>query len=199
MIEIANVTKTIRGKTILDNIDIRLDNGKLYGLEGHNGSGKTMLLRLICGLIRPSTGDVRVPKGTTFGVLIETPGFMFNNTAYDNLKYLADINKTIGNNEINAILDRVGLGNSKNIKTKKYSLGMLQKLGIAQAVMENPDVILLDEPFNGLDESSCKIVKDIILEHKERGATIVIVSHELSCIRDDCDLIYKMIDGKICN
>ncbi|MGI6745944.1 MAG: ABC transporter ATP-binding protein [Acutalibacteraceae bacterium] len=195
MVEIKNATKIIRGKTVLKDIDFAPQAGKIYGLEGHNGSGKTMLLRLCCNLIKPTSGEVVIDKGTTFGALIETPGFMFNETAYDNLKYLAEINKKIGKDKINEILNRVGLADRKNIKTKKYSLGMLQKLGIAQAVMEDPDVLLLDEPFNTLDGESCKTVKDLIIEQKARGAAVVIVSHKLDCIRDECDFIHQMTDG----
>lgn len=195
MVEIINAHKTINGKQILKNINLKLEPGKLYGLEGHNGSGKTMLLRLCCDLIKPTSGEVIIDKGTTFGVLIETPGFMFNETAYNNLKFLADINKKISKKEIEKVLDDVGLKDVKNIKTKKYSLGMLQKLAIAQAIMENPDILLLDEPFNALDEESCKKIKALLLQQKERGATIVIVSHELNIIRAECDYIYSMTDG----
>ena len=129
--------------------------------------------------------------------MIETPGFMFNESAYSNLKYLADINKIIGKQQIDNILKRVGLYESRNIKTKKFSLGMLQKLAIAQAVMEEPDILLLDEPFNALDEQSCKVVKELIIQQRNRGATVVVVSHELDIIRNDCDVLMKMADGEL--
>lgn len=195
MVEIIHASKIIKGKTILQDISLKLQPGKIYGLEGHNGSGKTMLLRLCCNLILPSSGEVHIDKGTTFGVLIETPGFMFHETAYNNLKYLADIHKKIGKKEIYDVLDKVGLSKSKNVKTKKFSLGMLQKLGIAQAIMENPNVLLLDEPFNALDESSCQCVKELILAQRDQGAAVVIVSHELNSIRSQCDSVYKMTNG----
>lgn len=197
MLKIINASKTIKRKKVLDNINFELERGKLYGLEGHNGSGKTMFLRLCCGLLLPTTGEVIIDKSTSFGVLIENPGFIFNETAYNNLKYLADINKKIGKSEINSILEKVGLFESKDLKVKKYSLGMLQKLGIAQAIMEKPDIILLDEPFNALDEDSCKNIKNLILQEKERGAAIILVSHNLDYIKDNCDYIYKMLDGKL--
>lgn len=197
MVELLGAGKRIKGKQILSDINLTLEKGKLYGLEGANGSGKTMLLRMMCGLIKPSEGQVRISKNTTFGVLIETPGFIFNESAYSNLKYLADINKTIGKAEIENILKRIGLYESRDVKTKKFSLGMLQKLSIVQAVMENPDVILLDEPFNALDEESIEIVKEMIIEQKEKGASIVIASHTLDYLREQCDAVYKMTDGKL--
>lgn len=199
MVEIINASKSIKGKPILNNINFKPEKGKIYGLEGHNGSGKTMLLRLCCDLLKPTTGTVNIDKGTTFGVMIENPGFMFSESAYNNLKYLADINKKIGEKEINAVLDSVGLSDSKKIKTKKFSLGMLQKLGISQAIMESPDIILLDEPFNALDDESCTKVKEIISEQRDRGAAVVIVSHELDYIREECDFVYKMRDGVLEN
>lgn len=197
MVELIGAGKKIKGKQILNDINFTLEKGKLYGLEGANGSGKTMLLRMICGLIKPSEGRVQILKGTTFGVLIETPGFIFNESAYNNLKYLADINKVIGKAEIENILKRIGLYESRDVKTKKFSLGMLQKLGIAQAVMESPDVILLDEPFNALDEESIETVKQMILEQKERGASIVVASHTLDLLREQCDTVYKMTEGRL--
>lgn len=197
MVELINVSKTINGKPILTDINFKTEKGKMIGLEGHNGSGKTMLLRMLCGLIKPTSGTVDIEDGTTFGVIIENPGFMFNETAYNNLKYLADINKRIGEKEITQVLERVGLAEKANVKVKKYSLGMLQKLAISQAVMETPDVLLLDEPFNALDNESCENVKNILLEMKEKGCAIVIVSHTLDFIRDDCDILHKMCDGRL--
>lgn len=197
MLEIKDATKIIKKKTILENINFKPESGKIYAIEGHNGSGKTMFLRLCCNLIRPTTGHVIINEGTTFGVLIENPGFMFNETAFNNLKYLADINKKIGKSEINEILKIFGLEDSKDIKVKKYSLGMIQKLGIAQAVMENPDIILLDEPFNALDKESVQTVKKVLLKQKDRGSAIIIASHELEIFKDCCDYIYSMNDGKL--
>ncbi len=197
MVKIKNASKKIKGKMILENITFQTEPGKMYGIEGPNGSGKTMFLRLCCDLIRPSSGEVVIDKETTFGVLIETPGFMFQETAYANLKYLADIRKKIGKPEINEILEKVGLVDSSNIKVKKFSLGMLQKLGIAQAIMENPDVLLLDEPFNALDETSCETVKQLLLEQKKRGASIVVVSHALDYVREYCDSTYKITNGHL--
>lgn len=197
MIKITNANKIIKGKTILENINFQMEPGKIYGIEGPNGSGKTMFLRLCCDLIRPNSGEVVIDKGTTFGVLIETPGFMFQETAYSNLKYLADIRKKIGKQEILAVLEKVGLTNSADVKVKKFSLGMLQKLGIAQAVMENPDVLLLDEPFNALDQTSCETIRKLIFAQRDRGASIVVVSHSLDYIRAECDCVYQIVDGHL--
>lgn len=197
MVDIVNASKTIKSKKILNNINLKLERGKIYGLEGHNGSGKTMLLRICCGLIKPTSGTVKIEKNTTFGVVIETPGFMFNESAYNNLKYLADINKKVGRTEIDGVLKRVGLFEQKNIKTKKFSLGMIQRLAIAQAVMESPDVLLLDEPFNALDGESCETVRTLIKEQRENGSAVVIVSHSLDFVREDCDRIMTMTDGRL--
>lgn len=195
MIEISNVTKTIRGRDVLKNISFTLEKGVVYGLEGPNGSGKTMLLRLLCGLILPTSGKVTVEPGTSFGVLIESPGFLFNETAFTNLKYLAELNHKIGDTEIESILKRVGLYESRNTKVKKFSLGMVQKLGIAQAVMESPDVLLLDEPFNALDDESVGNVKELLNEMNEKGTSIVVVSHTIDVFRSSCQKFYKMNDG----
>lgn len=195
MVEIINASKSIKGKQILNNINFKIEKGKMYGLEGHNGSGKTMLLRLCCDLIKPTSGEVKIDNGTTFGVIIENPGFMFNENAYNNLKYLADINKKIGKKEIMEVLDKVGLSDSVKVKTKKYSLGMLQKLGIAQAIMESPDILLLDEPFNALDEESSENIKKILVAMRDNGTAVVIVSHDLNYIRENCDKCFKMTDG----
>lgn len=197
MVELINASKTIKGKPILNEINFKIEKGKMYGLEGHNGSGKTMLLRLCCDLIKPTSGTVRIDKGTTFGVIIENPGFLFNESAYSNLKYLADINKKIDKNEIINVIKQVGLEGSEKTKVKKFSLGMLQKLGIAQAIMETPDILLLDEPFNALDDKSIDNIKDILIKMRNNGTAIVIVSHTLDIIRNDCDELYNMTDGNL--
>lgn len=197
MIEVRNASKIIKKKTVLQEIHLRIDGGKIYGIYGVNGCGKTMLLRLLCGLIQPTTGEVVCEEGTTFGVIIENPGFLFHETAFENLNYLAGIRKKIGKSEILEALDAVGLLDSKDIKVKKYSLGMLQKLSIAQAIMEKPKVLLLDEPFNALDEESVKRVKKLLRKAKEDGAAVILVSHDLSIIREECDCTIQMENGRI--
>lgn len=197
MIKVCNVTKLIKGKTVLDKINFELEKGKIYGLEGHNGSGKTMFLRLLCGLILPSSGELMIDDNIRFGVLIENPGFLFNETGFNNLKFLASINKEITLKEIEQVLKDVGLYESKDVKVKKYSLGMLQKLGIAQAIMEKPDVLLLDEPFNALDEESVKTTKDLLIKAASNGTSIIIVSHTLQDFKYYCDYLYTMNNGKL--
>lgn len=188
-------SKNIKGKVILNNINLKIEKGKIYGLQGANGAGKTMLLRLICDLIKPTSGEVRIKRGATFGVVIENLGFLFNETAYNNLKYLANINKKIGDAEIESVLEKVGLADNKNTKVKKFSLGMLQKLGIAQAIMENPDILLLDEPFNALDSKSIEAVKALLLDLRNNGTAIVIAAHNLDLVIEDCNTIFVKEDG----
>lgn len=205
-IEIKNLSKVIKGNKVLSEITLSLEKGKIYGFLGRNGSGKTMLFRAISGLIKPTSGTISVGgkelhKDMSFpenlGLIIESPGFWPNYTVFENLKVLSEINKKITDEQIYRTLERVDLKKSANIKYKKLSLGMKQKLAIAQAIMEYPDLIILDEPTNSLDENTVNIVRNIILDEKKRGATILISSHN----KEDIDILsdekYKIIDGKI--
>lgn len=197
MIELRGVNKIISNKIILDNINLKIEKGKIYGLIGQNGSGKTMLLRLICNLIKPNSGEIVRDKGITYGVIIENPGFMYEETAFFNLRYLASINNKIKMNRIIEVLKYFDLEEYKDIKVKKYSLGMQQKLGLAQAIMEYPDLLLLDEPFNGLDDKSYEKAKTILLELKEnRRTTIIIATHEKNSL-NIFDRVIKMENGRI--
>lgn len=206
-IEVENFTKTIDHQQVLDNVTIGMEKGNIYGIKGKNGSGKTMLLRAICGLIKPTRGSVKVDgkllgKDITFphsvGALIEHPGFIANLSGYDNLKMLADIKGNIGKTEIEAIMERLGLEpESFKKKYRKYSLGMKQKLGIAAAVMEHPDLILLDEPTNALDEESVNKMVSLLQEEKERGALIIIASHDIEELNKLSDTIFIMEQGRI--
>lgn len=202
---ISGISKTIKGTEILKNIDLKLQGGKIYGLYGSNGSGKTMLLRAIAGLIRIDSGSIiingkQLHKETDFpesiGVVIENPQFWDGYTGFKNLKMLASIKKKINNDAIRNTLERVGLDPSDKRTVKKYSLGMKQKLGIAQAIMESPDIILLDEPTNALDKKSTENIRSIIAEEAARGAIVVVASH-VEADLDICDIRYEMIDGEI--
>ena len=176
-VEIEALTKIIDKNKVLDKVSLKMDKGKIYGIKGKNGSGKTMLLRAVCGLIKPTEGLVKVGekqigKDVTFpdsvGVLIENPGFIPSLSGYDNLKMLADIKRLIGKEEIEAVMEKVGLEKSCfKKKYKTYSLGMKQKLGIAAAIMEKPELILLDEPTNALDEESVRKLLDILKIEKK--------------------------------
>lgn len=205
-IKIKNLSKKIKNNIVLDNINIELDKGKIYGFRGINGSGKTMLFRSICGLITPTEGEIIIDnkilhKDIDFpesvGALIENPGFLPNYSGKQNLKLLGDIRDIITNEDIEKAMALVGLDPNDSRKFKQYSLGMKQKLGIAQVLMENPDLILLDEPTNALDEESVKNILDIIKKEKIKGKTILIASHDKSSLEEISDYIFKVENGKI--
>lgn len=205
-IEIKNLTKKIKNNIVLDNINIKLYKGKVYGFRGINGSGKTMLFRAICGLIKPTSGEIIINgkvlhKDISFpesvGVLIENPGFLPNYSGVENLKILSEIKGIIGDKEIEEILDLVGLDYNDNRKYKQYSLGMKQKLGIAQALMESPELILLDEPTNALDEKSIENILNIIDAERLKGKVILIASHDKENLDKISDYVFKINNGKI--
>lgn len=205
-VEVKNLTKFIKGREILLNINLNLDKGKIYGFMGKNGSGKTMLFRSICGLIKPSEGEIIIDgkvlgKNISFpqsvGVLIEYPGFLPNLTGFGNLKYLADIKGEIGKEQIESVLGRVGLDKNDMRKFKRYSLGMKQRLGIAQAIMENPELIILDEPTNALDIDGIKLINNIIVDLKKQNKIILIASHDKEELELISDEIYMVDGGKI--
>lgn len=202
---IENVSKQIKGIDILTDVNIEFISGKIYGLCGSNGSGKTMLLRMIAGLIRPSEGQVVVDdkilhKDIDFpedmGVLIENPEFWKNYTGKEALYSLASINKKIGIKEIEQALERVGLEPDDRRTIKKYSLGMKKRLGIAQAIMEFPKLLLLDEPTNALDKKGVETVANIILSEKSDDTIVILASHNKADL-DICDVIYEVENGQI--
>ena len=207
-IKIADVNKTIKKAPILRDINLEFTGGKVYGLRGKNGSGKTMLMRAICGLITPDSGiidingkilgkDISFPE--SIGVLIENPAFIGNYTGFKNLKVLASIQNRIGDEQIRKALEDIGLDPDDKRTYRKYSLGMKQKLGIAAAVMENPDIIILDEPINALDDVSVEKVHDILEEQKKRGAVIIIACHDKEELDQLSDEIIEISDGRIIN
>lgn len=203
-IEIKNATKIIRKKMILDNVSMKLDSGKIYGLQGPNGSGKTMLLRLMAGLILPTEGEVwidgkKLGKDLDFppsmGLMIENPAFLPNFTGRKNLELLAEIKNRAGEKEIREALKDAGLDPDDKRTFSKYSLGMKQRLGIASCLMEKPELILLDEPTNALDETGVKEICMLIRREKERGALIVIASHDADVLEGLAEEIYTVYDG----
>ena len=204
-ITLEHVSKVIKNVEVLKDINVCLQKGKVYGLKGYNGSGKTMLLRMIAGLIKPTEGTVFIDdkilhKDMDFpediGVMIENPNFWSNYTGKEVLYSLAMINKKIGMSEIDEVLERVELNPQDKRIIKKYSLGMKKRLGIAQAIMEKPQVILLDEPSNALDKKGVEMVRKIIQDERERGALIVLASHQNEDL-DICDAIIEIEEGRI--
>ena len=200
------VDKVIKKICVLNNVNLELEKGKIYGLYGKNGSGKTMLIRMIAGLIIPTTGEVTVfgktlGKDASFpesmGLTIENVGFWPNYTGKECLRMVADVKQIIGEEEIDAALKRVGLDPDDKRKYKQYSLGMKQKLAIAQAIMEKPELIMLDEPTNSLDEETVEMLKDILIEEKERGALIIIASHDKEFLYNIADKVYVLSDGYV--
>lgn len=202
-IEIKDLSKVIKNTTILNNININFEPGKIYGIIGRNGSGKSMLFKAICGLINYNSGEIKVfndvikdgkfPKDT--GIIIENPGFLPQYSAFKNLKILSSIKNIISDNEIKDAISLVGLNPDDKKSVKKYSLGMKQKLGIAQAIMEKPKLLILDEPMNGLDLESVKLVRNILLDLKNKSVTILLASHNSEDINELCDHVYKMDAG----
>lgn len=205
-IEITDLVKDIKGKRIIDHVTLHLESGKITGLKGVNGSGKTMLMRLVCGLITPTSGSIvingkRLGKDITFpesvGILIENPAFLDAYSGFDNLKLLASIKHRIGPEEIRQTIARVGLDPDDKKKYRKYSLGMKQRLGIAAAVMEEPDIIILDEPTNALDSDGVAMLKEILHDQRERGALVLISCHDLPTLQELSDEIYLMESGAL--
>lgn len=205
-VELKKYSKIIKKATILDDIDIRFESGRIYGLRGKNGSGKTMLMRAICGLIKPTKGEVDINgevlgKDISFprsvGILIENPAFIPGETGYSNLEILASIQKRIGKQEIRNAISDVGLDPDDKRKYRKYSLGMKQRLGIAAAIMEKPDIIILDEPINALDEKGVELVRDLLYKERERGAVIIIACHDADELNALSDEIIMIESGKL--
>lgn len=204
MVELKNVNKSLSKKLILDDISYKFEYGKVYGLCGANGSGKTMLLRAICGLIIPDSGEIVIDgkilhKDISFppsvGIVIENMSLLPGYNAFDNLKLISQIKKVASDDDIKNAINRVGL--KSDLKVRKFSLGMKQRLNIAQAVFEKPKIILLDEPTNALDDSGVKLVYDIIKEEKERGALIIVATHHEEDLREMCDVILEVSEGRL--
>lgn len=202
MVEIKNYCKSIKSRPILNNVSYNFEYGKIYGIYGHNGSGKTMLLRAIAGLLVPDSGSVVIDgkvlhKDMSFppsiGIVIENMNLLPQYNAFDNLKILGKIKKTATDEDIKTALERVGL--KSDLKVKKFSLGMKQRLNIAQAVFEKQKIILLDEPTNALDNDGVQLIYKLLKEEKERGALVVITTHHKEDLEEVCDVVLKMTEN----
>lgn len=206
VIRVENLTKKFGDVVALDRVNIGFEAGKIYGIVGRNGSGKTVLFKSMIGYLKPTGGRVVVGGkelgrdidfADNMGIIIENPGFLSHYSGYKNLEYLASIRKLIGEEQIRASMERVGLDPDSKKKVGKYSLGMRQRLGIAQAIMENPDILILDEPMNGLDNQGVKDVRRILLDLKEEGKTVILASHHKEDIEILCDQVYELDHGRI--
>ncbi len=204
ILELNGVSLTLRKTQILKDINKTFEKGKIHGLIGRNGSGKTMLMKCICGFIKPTEGEItvfgkKIGKDCDFpdsvGIIIETPGFIPYYSGYKNLKLLADLNRNITGEQVKNAMNQVGLAPELKRHVKKYSLGMRQRLGLAQAIMENPDLLILDEPMNGLDKDGVSDMRKYLLELKEQGKTILIASHSAEDIEILCDTVCEMDKG----
>ncbi|MBE5704831.1 MAG: ATP-binding cassette domain-containing protein [Ruminococcus sp.] len=204
MISIENLNKQFKNQLVLNNINVEFSNGHIYGIIGRNGSGKTVLLKCICGFLKPTTGvisvnhkivgkDIDFPEN--LGFIIETPGFLLNYSGYKNLRYLASIRKKIDSNEIKESMSLVGLDSADKKHVGKYSMGMRQRLGIAQAIMEKPDILVLDEPMNALDKNGVEEMRRLFLKMKSEGKLILLTSHNREDIEILCDEVYEMEEG----
>ncbi len=206
MLEVNNVNLTIKKEPILFDISLSFSPGKIYGLVGHNGSGKTMLMKCMCGFVKPTSGVVLsdnkiVGKDIDYiknvGIIIETPNFIPYYSGFKNLKILASIRKKISDEDIRNTMKMCGLDPKLKRHVKKYSLGMRQRLGIAQAIMEDPEVLILDEPMNGLDRDGVEEIRKILLQMKDSNKTIILASHNKEDIDVLCDEVYYMEHGRI--
>ena len=204
VIKLDHVSKKFSEEQVLKDVCFEFQEGKIYGIVGNNGSGKTVLMKCICGFLNPSSGKIlvnykEIGKDVDFpediGVIIETPGFLPNLTGMKNLEILASLQHKIGKERIQEVLQTVGLDPKLKKTVSKYSLGMRQRLGIAQAVMEDPSILILDEPFNGLDKHGVEEIRELLLDLKAAGKTILLASHNEEDIRILCDHVYEMDGG----
>lgn len=206
VVRLEDYCKSFKSAEVLKNINLTLESGKVIGLKGKNGSGKTMLMRAISGLILPTSGKVyindkelgrHISFPPSIGILIENPSFISNYTGFKNLKILASIQNRISDDEIRDAIRKVGLDLDDKRTFKKYSLGMKQRLGIAAAIMERPDIVILDEPINALDEAGAGLIKGLLDELKANGSLIIIACHDTEELNYLSDEIYEIYDGEI--
>ncbi|MEF3354957.1 ATP-binding cassette domain-containing protein [Paenibacillus sp. GYB006] len=206
IIALEHITKSFKGRPLFEGATASFDKGKIYGITGPNGAGKSVLFKMICGFVLPDAGTIHIDdsyksKGTQFpqkfGIIIDRPGYLANQTGQENLKRLANIQGKIGEEEIQVAMKRVGLDPDTKQKVKNYSLGMKQKLALAQAIMEHQEVLILDEPFNGLDADSVDQVRQLLQNFKEQGKTILLTSHNKEDIDLLCDHVYRINNLKL--
>lgn len=203
---VKDLSKKFKKVTILENINMKFESGKIYGIVGRNGSGKSVFLKILCSFYKPTTGEILFDNinynsnnnfPPSVRALIENPTFFPNLTGFENLKLLSSIQNKIGDEEIIKTLDQVNLLSEKDKKYSEYSLGMKQKLGIAQVLMENPDVMIFDELFNGIEEKTVEKIRNILLELKNQNKIIIVTSH----IKEDIDVlsdeVYKFDCGRV--
>lgn len=203
-ITLNQISKKFKNTVVLDSVSLHICSGKIYGVVGYNGSGKTVLLKCICGLLLVDNGEIIIDgkknNGAMLenaGIIIEEPAFLENETGKKNLELLYMIRNKKDDKKILEVMKQVGLDASSNKKVKNYSLGMRQRLAIAQAIMENPEILLLDEPMNGLDKQGVDDIRNLLFEMKNEGKAIVLASHNQEDIRILCDYVYEMDHGKI--
>ncbi len=204
--ELRNISKQFSGQMVLDGISLTIEKGTTIGLVGENGSGKSVLFKILCGFVKPDQGQVYVQGKQlgqkddfpeNMGVLINSPGFIGIYSGYKNLEFLANIRGVIGEREIKEAMQKVGLDPSNKTKVDNYSLGMKQKLGLAQAIIENQDILVLDEPFNALDFKTYNDMKEIIRILQAEGKTILLTSHNYDDVEQLCNTIFMIQDGKL--
>ena len=204
MIEIENVSKSFGEEQVLKSVTHTFERGRIHGIVGNNGSGKTVLMKCICGFLRPDAGrifvnDVQIGKDRDFpediGIIIETPGFLPHLSGFQNLKLLATLKRRANDHTIGAVLEQVGLDPAMKKPVGKYSLGMRQRLGLAQALMEDPELLILDEPLNGLDKHGAAHIRHIIKGLREDGKTVLLASHNQQDIDELCDTVCEMDAG----
>ncbi len=208
VIEVKNVVKKWGNNTVLNSVSLNAERSEIIGIIGHNGSGKTVLMKCVCGFITPDSGeiyvsgkrvgrDVDIPKN--IGLIIETPGFLNNFSGFGNLWQLARIRGRLTKRDVRAVMETVGLDPNEKKHVGKYSLGMRQRLGIAQAIMEDPDILILDEPLNGLDKEGVKYMRELFLKLKENGKTMIVASHNSVDIDVLCDRVFEINKGVLAN
>ncbi|MGP7819744.1 ABC transporter ATP-binding protein [Niallia sp. 01092] len=206
IISLKNVSKTYKGLILFDGVDLNVEKGKIYGIVGPNGSGKSVLFKMICGFVFPDNGTVSVGSEEigknkrfpdNFGIIIDRPGYIANKTGFQNLKELALIKGKITDEKIRETMEIVGLQPQAKQKVKNYSLGMKQKLAIAQAIMEDQQVLILDEAFNALDTESVDKIRNLLLSFKDEGRTIIITSHNQEDINILCDYVFRINKYKL--